>query len=58
MGDKRFDGRTAVVTGGASGFGKAVAARLLADGADVVLVDRDVQTLKVTADELGATGPV
>jgi 3alpha(or 20beta)-hydroxysteroid dehydrogenase len=58
MGEKRFDGRTAVVTGGASGFGKAVAARLLTDGAEVVLVDRDEQTLKVTADELGATGPV
>lgn len=58
MGGGRFDGKAAVVTGGASGFGKAVAARLLTDGASVVLVDRDESTLKTTADELGDIGPV
>src|SRR5262245_30676243 len=38
----RLDSRAAVVTGGASGLGKAIATRLAADGADVVITD--VQT--------------
>ncbi|MGH8868230.1 MAG: SDR family NAD(P)-dependent oxidoreductase [Actinomycetes bacterium] len=54
----RFDGRSAVVTGGASGFGKAVAARLLADGALVLLVDRDEEGLAKATAELGDHGPV
>jgi 3alpha(or 20beta)-hydroxysteroid dehydrogenase len=58
MARDRFAGKVAVVTGGASGFGKAVAARLLADGGGVVLVDRDEPMLKATADELGDVGPV
>jgi NAD(P)-dependent dehydrogenase (short-subunit alcohol dehydrogenase family) len=35
----RFDGRTVIVTGAASGIGRATAARLLAEGARVVGVD-------------------
>src|SRR3712207_6164200 len=35
----RFDGRTAVVTGAASGIGRATVDRLLAEGATVVAVD-------------------
>src|SRR3546814_9278877 len=35
----RFAGRTAVITGGASGLGKAVAARLVAEGGRVALWD-------------------
>lgn len=37
-----FDGLTAIVTGGASGIGAAVVARLCADGARVAIFDRDV----------------
>jgi NAD(P)-dependent dehydrogenase (short-subunit alcohol dehydrogenase family) len=39
--EKRFAGRNAVVTGGASGIGWTVAARLAAEGAGVSVWDRD-----------------
>jgi 3-hydroxybutyrate dehydrogenase len=41
------------VTGAASGIGRAVAARLAADGADVLLLDRDEQGVKEAAVEIG-----
>lgn len=39
---KRFTGRVAIVTGAAGGIGLAVATRLAAEGARIVLADRDV----------------
>ncbi len=42
---RRFEGRRAVVTGGASGIGAVIAARLAAEGAAVALWDRDVGAL-------------
>ncbi|MDR7117486.1 SDR family NAD(P)-dependent oxidoreductase [Caulobacter sp. BE254] len=50
----RFSGRTAVVTGGASGLGKAVAARIVAEGGQVSLWDLDAEGLKAAAAEVGA----
>lgn len=39
----RFEGRVAVITGGASGIGRAAALRLASEGASVVCVDRDLE---------------
>lgn len=49
---KSLAGRVAVVTGGAGGIGRATAARLLAEGACVVLADIDEQALAAAAEEL------
>ncbi|WP_233434706.1 SDR family NAD(P)-dependent oxidoreductase [Nocardia yamanashiensis] len=53
MNARRFDGRTAVVTGAASGIGAAIAAALIAEGADVVGLDIDEAGLGKKAVELG-----
>ena len=51
-------GRTAVVTGGAQGIGKAVAARFLSLGAKVAIWDQDVDTANATAQDLSSSGEV
>ena len=51
----RYEGRNAIITGGASGLGKLVAARIVAEGGKVVLWDLNAETLAVTKDEVGAT---
>jgi NAD(P)-dependent dehydrogenase (short-subunit alcohol dehydrogenase family) len=48
-----FEGRIAVVTGGASGIGLATAARLKQEGARVVILDRDKDALAHAAGEGG-----
>ncbi|TCP97405.1 3-oxoacyl-[acyl-carrier protein] reductase [Sphingomonas sp. PP-F2F-A104-K0414] len=50
----RFSGRTAIVTGGASGLGRAVAARIVAEGGIVALWDRNAEALAVTKANIGA----
>jgi NAD(P)-dependent dehydrogenase (short-subunit alcohol dehydrogenase family) len=49
----QIDGASALVTGGASGLGRATAARLLALGAHVVLLDLPTSAGESTAKELG-----
>ena len=53
--DSRLAGRRAFVTGGASGIGAAIAARLAADGADVTIGDIDVDRAKARAEAIEAT---
>ncbi len=48
-----LDGRTALVTGGASGIGRAVAARLAEAGAGVLVLDRDEAGAKEVATAVG-----
>ena len=48
-----LDDRVVIVTGGASGIGRATAARLVAEGSRVGLVDVDAQAVSATAAELG-----
>ncbi len=53
MTERRFAGKVAVITGGAGGRGRAVATRLLDEGARVVLVDRDAEALERAGRDLG-----
>ncbi|MDA8253272.1 MAG: SDR family NAD(P)-dependent oxidoreductase [Rhodospirillales bacterium] len=50
---RRFEGRTAIVTGGASGIGLAAAARLLREGARVAVWDRNADALAALPGQLG-----
>ena len=52
----QVDGRTAFVSGAASGMGRAVALRLAAHGCPVAIADQDEDGLRETADLIG--GPV
>ena len=51
-------GRTAVVTGGARGIGRAITERMLASGATVAIWDLDAAAMTQTAQDLAAQGTV
>ncbi len=53
---QELQGRTAVVTGGASGIGKALAKGFLAEGMNVVISDVEEAALKRAVGELSADG--
>jgi NAD(P)-dependent dehydrogenase (short-subunit alcohol dehydrogenase family) len=52
----RFDGKTVLVTGAASGLARATALRLAGLGADLCLVDLDAEGLAATADQVRTLG--
>ena len=53
---ENLEGKVAVVTGGASGIGKAVATSAVAEGMSVVIADIEEGPLKEAADELASGG--
>jgi NAD(P)-dependent dehydrogenase (short-subunit alcohol dehydrogenase family) len=52
----RFAGRTAIVTGAGSGFGRTTASRFAAEGAGVVIGDRDEAAGRAAVDEIRDAG--
>jgi 3-oxoacyl-[acyl-carrier protein] reductase len=58
MGNGRLEGKVAIVTGAASGFGEGIARRFAAEGARVVVNDINVRGGQRVADEISASGAV
>jgi glucose 1-dehydrogenase len=50
-----LEGRVAIVTGGARGIGRGIAARFVRDGARVLIADRDIELASRTAADLSST---
>jgi NAD(P)-dependent dehydrogenase (short-subunit alcohol dehydrogenase family) len=48
----RLDGKTALITGGASGIGQSVATKFAAAGASVIVIDVDEKRTQAVADSL------
>ncbi|WP_397543790.1 SDR family oxidoreductase [Roseovarius salis] len=51
----RLEGKTAIVTGGASGFGEGIVRKFVAEGAQVMIADINGDKAAALADELGAS---
>jgi NAD(P)-dependent dehydrogenase (short-subunit alcohol dehydrogenase family) len=56
MAEGRLKGKAALVTGAASGIGRATAIRLAADGANVALADRNLEGAEEVAAEIRRAG--
>ena len=52
----RFVNKVALITGGASGIGRATAVRLAAEGAHVIIVDRDVHMGQQSVSQIKEAG--
>ncbi|MDP2663390.1 MAG: glucose 1-dehydrogenase [Dehalococcoidia bacterium] len=52
----KLRGKVAIVTGGASGIGRAISLELADQGADVVIVDLNLEAAQSTAKEISALG--
>ena len=55
--DLRLTGKRALICGGSSGLGRAVATALVAEGVHVALLSRSADRLQAVADALNAAGP-
>jgi 3-oxoacyl-[acyl-carrier protein] reductase len=55
-GIRRYDGKVALVTGGASGIGRATAARLADEGAEVVVADNNAALAAATVARIREDG--
>jgi meso-butanediol dehydrogenase/(S,S)-butanediol dehydrogenase/diacetyl reductase len=53
---RRLDGRTVVITGGASGIGAGLASGFAREGANVVIADLDLEHAETLASEIAASG--
>ncbi len=56
MSGRRFEGKRVVVTGGASGIGKATTERFLEEGARVAVIDVSDESCRSASEELGRKG--
>lgn len=54
----RLQGKTAIITGAASGFGAGIARRFAAEGAQVMVADRNAAAAQALAEEIGALAQV
>lgn len=50
----RLSGKSAIVTGGASGFGEGIVRKFVSEGANVLIADLNLEGAQSLADELGA----
>lgn len=53
---RRFADKTAIITGGAQGIGKAVSLRLAVEGANVVIASRNIESHTESIDEIRSIG--
>lgn len=53
--DLRLDGKTAIVTGGSRGIGKAIAAAFVESGAQVMITSRKADACEAAAEEIGCS---
>ncbi|MEY2461345.1 MAG: hypothetical protein QOG30_3175, partial [Acidimicrobiaceae bacterium] len=48
-----LDGHKAIVTGGGSGIGEGICRRFAAEGAQVAVLDRDMNSAQAVANDIG-----
>ena len=53
---QRLRGKTALITGGARGIGKAIALRFAQESADIFIVDKDLDEAQATARQVAQLG--